>query len=280
VSTGRWQEILPGVIATFSGSVDDGQRLVAASLYGGPAAQITGACALRERGLRYLPRDDVVRLLVPRNARTRSTGFVVVHRTLCLDPRPMYEGCVVFTSVARAIAEAAARCRDLRAVRAMVAEAVQSRVCLVENLVEELGRMPRNGSALLRRAVEEVTAGVRSVVEAELRAGTLHSTVLPAVLWNPSLVGPDSRNLPSPDGWIDEVGVAIEVDSREYHLSPEQWQRTMARHALLTSYGAAVLHFPPSQIRKDVGTVVRVIERTYLERRKAGIRPAIRVVTP
>ena len=140
--------------------------------------------------------------------------------------------------------------------------------------------MRRNGSALMRCAVDEVAAGVRSVVEAELRTGTLRSTVLPAMLWNPSLIGPDGRNLPSPDAWIDEVAVAVEVDSREYHLAPEHWERTLARHALLTSYGAAVLHFPPSRIRRDVDKVVRVIERTYLDRRKAGIHTTIRATAP
>jgi hypothetical protein len=280
LSTERWREIVPGVVATFTGRLSPRQRLVAAGLYAGENAQITGTAALRERGLKYLPDDDAVHVLVPHGVHKRSTGFVVVRTTVRMDPRPMYVGLVAVTSAARAIADAAAQCRDIRTVRAMVGESVQSQLCLTEDLVEELARMRRNGSALLRRAVDEVVAGVRSVVEAELRAGTLRSKVLPTVLWNPSLTTPDGRNLPTPDGWIDEVGIAIEADSREYHLSPEHWERTLARHALLTSLGAAVLHFPPSRIRRDVDAVVRVIERTYLDRRAAGIRPSIRATQP
>jgi hypothetical protein len=123
--------------------------------------------------------------------------------------------------------------------------------------------------------------GARSVVEAELREGVIASPALqgPRGTW-PSPHRTDARSLPSPDGWIPDVGVAIEVDSREYHISPEQWERTLARHALLTSYGAAVLHFPPSRIRRDMAGVVRVIERTCLERRTTGVTTMITAKPP
>lgn len=275
VSTGRWRALLPGVVATFSGPVDERRRVIAAWLYAGPSVQITGPGALRIRGLRYVPADPMVRVLVPRGTHRRSTGFVVVRQAMSLDPWPMWEDGVPICGVARAIADTAADCTRLRDVRAVVAEAVQSRLCLPDDLVAQLAQVRRNGSALLRRAVDEVVDGVRSVVEAELRDGVGASTVLPKVLWNPTLIAPDGRLLPSPDGWLPDVGVALEVDSREYHLSPEQWERTLARHAVLTSYGAAVLHFPPSRIRRDLAGVVRVIERTYLERRDAGVCPMI-----
>jgi hypothetical protein len=40
-----------------------------------------------------------------------------------------------------------------------------------------------------------------------------------------------------------------EVDSREWHLSPRDWERTLARHARMGSHGIIVLHFTPGQIR-------------------------------
>jgi hypothetical protein len=268
--------VLPGVVATFNGQVDERGRVIAAWLYAGQRAQITGPTALRARGLRYVPPDGRVHVLIPHGVRKRSVGFVVVRQAVRLEPWPMYEDGVPVCGVARAIADTAAICcSSLRQVRAMVAEAVQSRLCAPEDLVDILDRTRRNGSALLRRAVDEVVDGVRSVVEAELRAGVLTSPILAGTLWNPTLIAPDGRQLPTPDGWIPDVGVALEVDSREYHISPEQWERTLARHALLTSYGAAVLHFPPSRIRQNLAGVLRVIERTCLERREAGVTTAI-----
>jgi hypothetical protein len=54
-----------------------------------------------------------------------------------------------------------------------------------------------------------------------------------------------------PDVWWPDYGVAAEVDSREWHLSPEDWAKTMARHDRMTAAGILVLHFPPSGLRKD-----------------------------
>ena len=93
-------------------------------------------------------------------------------------------------------------------------------------------------------------------------------------------MGPDGQRLPTPDGWIPETGVAVEVDSREFHITPREWERTMDRHAELTSYGAAVLHFPPSKIRRDMAGVRRLVERTHLERRAEGVGSSIRLAAP
>jgi very-short-patch-repair endonuclease len=51
------------------------------------------------------------------------------------------------------------------------------------------------------------------------------------------------------DGWWPEAGVAAEVDSREYHYSAEDWQRTMRRHDRLVAHGVLLLHFTLRQIR-------------------------------
>ena len=39
------------------------------------------------------------------------------------------------------------------------------------------------------------------------------------------------------------AGVAAEVDSREWHLSPEHWDRTRRRHTLMAAAGIHPLHF-------------------------------------
>ncbi|WP_194899538.1 DUF559 domain-containing protein [Catenulispora pinisilvae] len=45
--------------------------------------------------------------------------------------------------------------------------------------------------------------------------------------------------------------VIAEVDSRDYHLSPEDWKQTQERHAMLITLGFAVLHFAPTRIKAD-----------------------------
>jgi len=62
-----------------------------------------------------------------------------------------------------------------------------------------------------------------------------------------------------PDGWWPRAGVAAEVDSREWHLGPAEWERTVARHTLMSAAGIISLHFLPSQIRREPATVVKRI---------------------
>jgi hypothetical protein len=61
------------------------------------------------------------------------------------------------------------------------------------------------------------------------------------------------------DAWWPQAGVAAEVDSREWHLSPDGWEQTMLRHARMTAAGVLVLHFSPRQVRTVPGEVIAAI---------------------
>ncbi len=74
-------------------------------------------------------------------------------------------------------------------------------------------------------------------------------------MYNPDLYV-DSEFLARPDLWWRDAGVAGEVDSREWHISPESWARTVARHAKMSAHGIIVLHFTPSRIRTDGRRVI------------------------
>ncbi|HEX6339245.1 MAG TPA: hypothetical protein VFZ85_19985 [Jiangellaceae bacterium] len=79
---GRWQIVLPGVYATFTGPLGDIHRLRAAVLYAGPGALITGAMACRMCGLDYGPDPDgIVDVLVGPRRQRPDVDFVRLHRT-------------------------------------------------------------------------------------------------------------------------------------------------------------------------------------------------------
>ena len=105
--------------------------------------------------------------------------------------------------------------------------------------------------------VAEVAAGIRSVTEAEFR-DLLQRSALPMPMFNARLYSGDVL-LAIADAWWADVGVAAEVDSREWHLSPEEWQKTMRRHARLTAEGILVLHFSPKQIRAQPAEVIATL---------------------
>ncbi len=58
LGTGRWREVLPGVYASFGGYLSHRQRWIAACLYAGAGAALTGRVALRLHGVRALPGES------------------------------------------------------------------------------------------------------------------------------------------------------------------------------------------------------------------------------
>src|SRR5258707_3480422 len=67
---GRWQEILPGVYLTVTGTPTPDQRDAAAMLYAGRGGTLTGAAALRRHGMRA--QSDLVDRLILVNLRRPS----------------------------------------------------------------------------------------------------------------------------------------------------------------------------------------------------------------
>ena len=162
----------------------------------------------------------------------------------------------------RAVADAARSLRTARAVRALIAQAVQQHRCTIEMLRLELDEGPAQGSAFLRAALEEVRAGIRSVPEGDLR-GLLRRERLPMPMFNARLYVGKSL-IAVADAWWPEAGVAAEVDSREYHYSAEDWQRTMSRHDRLVARGVLVLHFTPARIRAEPRAVAAEIRSALI----------------
>jgi len=71
--------------------------------------------------------------------------------------------------------------------------------------------------------------------------------------------------------------LAVEVDSRQWHFSPDDWEQTMRRHDRLTALGILVLHFTPVQIRYEPEHVLAMI-RTALASRQ-GQQPQLGIRT-
>jgi very-short-patch-repair endonuclease len=157
----------------------------------------------------------------------------------------------------------------------VVADAVQQRLCRLEWLAEELAGVPRRHSGALRLAVSAVALGIRSVGEGDLR-DLLIRAGLPAPLFNASLFAGQTL-IAVADAWWHEARLAVEVDSREWHLSPDDWERTLSRHATMTGFGITVLHFTPRQIRQEPAKVAGDIRAALSIGRAAG-GPAIRAV--
>jgi hypothetical protein len=184
-------------------------------------------------------------------------------------------GQIRFTGTVRAVADTARALTALRDVRGVVSEAVQRGLCTIAALNIELSEGPKNGSALLRTALTEVSDGIRSVAEGDLRV-LLKRAHIPMPTFNAYLFDGDTL-LAIVDSWWPDAGVAAEVDSREYHFSADDWQRTMLRHDQLVARGILVLHFTPKRIREDPQGIVSEL-RSALEAGRGRPPLAIRAV--
>jgi hypothetical protein len=271
---GPWQTLLPGVYLGVSGGTNLIQKEMAALLYAGPGSAITGPAALLHHSIRGAANLETIDVLVAVGRQRRSAGFVRLHRTTRLPERTVSCGPLRFALVPRAVADTARQLTSLRDVRAVVADAVQLGRCTVGQLAVELTNGPTQGSAMFRSVLAEVADGIRSTAEGDLR-DLIMAAALPTPLFNPSLYE-GKAFIAKPDGWWPDAGVAVEADSREWHLSPADWEYTMARHARMAAAGIIVLHFPPRQLRREPAKVAQTI-RLALERGR--MRPTLPIHT-
>lgn len=231
----------------------------------GPTAALSGWDAVRIVGLGSPTPPSREVLVLCRDGEHRLLGDVRIRPT----PRPFSSwtlpaehpdlAFVPIVHTARAVADTALQYRRLAPVRALVTSAVQNGRCEVEDLIAELEAGPRKHSALLRRAVADLRDGARSIAEAEA-IEILRRAAVPAFDANVSIVT---------TGWVEfavvdvlwrELRAVLEIDSRAFHFSEEDWTATRERHNRLTPYGLAVTHYSPAEVRAGKQAWARRVE--------------------
>ena len=224
---GPWQPLVPGIYLAATGAPTRKQREMAAFLYAGDVIGLTGPAALAYHAIPCHP-EGHVDVLVRVGCLRQDAGFVRLHRTSVVPERLFQDGPVRVVLPARAIADTARQLTDLSAVRAVVAAGVQRGKVTVAELAE-------------------VADGIRSSAEGDMRL-LIKRERLPEPMYNARLfIG--TELIAIADAWWQEACLAAEVDSRQWHLSPGDWEQTLARHDRMTAHGIMVLHFPPRRIK-------------------------------
>jgi hypothetical protein len=270
---GRWQRILPGVYVVNTGAVSVDQRAMAALLYAGPKSLLTGAAAVRRHRLQCAGLNQVD-VLVPEDVRVRSAGYVRIVRTGRMPTKCYRTQRIRFVLLPRAVADATRPMTSLGDVRAVVAEAIQKGRCDLASLVAELNDGPVAGSRFYRVALRECIAGSRSAAEGALMT-LIGRSDLPEPMYNAELYTFDGAFLGIADVWWQRAAVVAEVDSRRYHLSPADYERTVMRHNRMAAHGINVLHFLPDTVKNDPSAVIRNLRGAI---RSGGARPAALIV--
>lgn len=271
---GPWQVLLPGVYFVGTGTPSRGQRETAAVLYAGRGSVLTGLSALACHRIRA-PLTDVIDVLVPLGCQRRDAAFVRLHRTSRMPDQVHRFGGLRYALAARAVGDTVRGMDSLREVRGVVADAVQRKRCELAELVVELNAGPVRGAALFRAALGEVVGGSRSAAEAELRALIIRAG-LELPLFNASVYDGE-QFIATPDAWYPELGIAIEVDSREWHLGPEDHKKTLKRGNRMEKYLINVLRFTPNDIRYEPDRVIAEI-RDAIERARGRAPLRLRTI--
>jgi hypothetical protein len=275
---GPWQRLAPGVVLLTTGHPTGGQLVAAALLHGGRDAVLTGLEACRRHGVRRGPAaEPPVHVLVPHTRQVRSAASIQVERSRRMPQLVVRDG-VPLAPVPRAVVDAARRLRSARDITELLADPVQRGLCTVAQLSAELAECGRRGSAVPRRVVREVSAGIRSAAEADARRLWRRSG-LPEPWWNAPVHDLGGRLLGIADAWFDEVALAWEINSREWHLNPGDYEREQQRTARFIATGVPVLPTPPSRLRTDARAVLAELRSAYghaASRRRPAVRAARR----
>ncbi|MFI1728778.1 hypothetical protein ACH40E_05960 [Streptomyces acidicola] len=252
---GRWQWVLPQVVALHNGPVPPQQRFRAAVLYAsgagrGPGPVITGAAALALQRVRAAPREwevDGIDVLVPQSCGKKSHAWVRLRRTRRM-PQPLrMAGALPVAPRVRAVVDAV-RADGLARWAAALHELVQAHRVRPEDLAAELRAERLLGVDGMRALLEDLGVGVRSPAESLARRVFEAAPGVPQPLWNVR-IHLDGVWLADPDAYWPRHGVIFEVDSVQEHHEQAKWERTMARHNRIAATGLKVLHASPRQLR-------------------------------
>jgi hypothetical protein len=272
---GHWQKILPGVYSTRTGAVTQEQRQMAALLYAGPGAVLTGAWAVRRYHLECAGLNEAD-LLVPAKSRVQSYGWVRIQHTARMPSGTSSTKGIMFAPLARAVADAARRMTRPEDVRALVCAAVQKANVPLKDLISELKAGPAAGSGLLRAAIAELVEGIRSEAERDLKV-RIDRCDLDKPMYNARLYLADGMFLCIADLWWPRAGVAGEVDSRQYHMSAKDHEYTVDRHNKMEAAGIHVLHFLPKDIKPKWNDISRNLRNAIAEGKRRQPLPIIAV---
>jgi hypothetical protein len=258
----RWCVVLPNVLSTAGPHLTSRQKLICALLHAGEGGMIGSLTAACWHGVTCAA-DPHVHVTSPASRHPRSTGFVVVHRTTRPDPQPWQRGVLTVVSRGRAVVDAARDAGTHDGALAIVCEAVERRLVTTQILRHEVECGPRTGSAVVRSAVEQAEAGAWSVPEAGLLHLIARCRDLPPAWANPVLEAGDGIRLPTPDAWFDDVALAVQVHSRRWHSTPDQWDATVMTDGILTEHGIVVVGVTPRAVRDQPLTVLNRLKRAY-----------------
>ena len=248
---GPWTLLAPATFLLSKAEPTRRQLEIAALVYAGEDAVITGLDGARHHGIRSGALPDTVHVLIHWTRSVLSTTSITVERTRRL-PKPVIRDGLPVAPLVRCLTDRVRRMKDLTAIAALLAEPLRRGMVRASSLRDELDHGSRKGTAAPRRVLPAIEDGVWSAAEFETREFWNSWEDLPEIEWNVALYDENGAFLAIVDGLVREVGFVLQIDSVEFHFAtPQQVQQTLNYQRLLRAAGLQVLSVRPAQRRDD-----------------------------
>lgn len=256
LSTGRWQRVHYGVLATFSGEAPRAARLWAALLACGPDAVLSHQTAAELAGL-ATGVDDRIHVTVPHHRRVSAHRGVVVHRTRDVSAVRHPALAPPRTRVEHTVLDLAAGGPDLETALGWLARAVGARLTTAARLrTAVLDRPKLRRRRHLLAALDDIAAGCHSVLELRYLRQVERAHRLPT--------GTRQHHRAR---WYDDVaylayGVCVELDGRAAHPVAAAFRDRRRDNAaaltgvLVLRYGYADVTTDPCAVAAEVATLL------------------------
>jgi Transcriptional regulator, AbiEi antitoxin len=223
VSSGRWQQLHPGVYATFTGGPGRSASLWAAVLAAGPGAMLSHETAAELQRLSDKP-VQAIHVTVPRQRRVRVADGVTIHRSGRAADAVQRGSNPLRTKVEETVLDLTQAAANFDDVCGWVTRAFARDLTDEGRLRAAMRQRTRlRWRADLHELIAAAASGDHSVLEYRYERDVERAHGLPEPVRQAPFTGPDGRS-GRRDRLYQEYGVVVELDGRLGHGPEDQWR--------------------------------------------------------
>ena len=263
VSSGRWQQIYPGVYATFDGEPTRRTYLWAAVLRAGPGAALSHETAAELHGLTD-KQAELIHLTVPVVRRVMAVDGVCLHRSGRAVDAIQGGSSPPRTKVEETVLDLAQIARSFDDVCGWVTRAIARELTDERSLHKAMSERPRlRWRADLHELIAAAAGGDHSVLEFRYHRDVEKAHGLPESARQVPFKGPNGRR-GRRDRLYEPYRVVVELDGRLAHPAEQQWQ-DKSRDNAAAADGLQSLRYGWTQVTQQpcasAAEVARVLRR-------------------
>ncbi len=263
VRSGRWQQLHPGVYATFSGIPGRGAWLWAALLAAGPGAVLSYHTAAELNGFADKPTSPI-HVTVPAQRHVVAVSGVCLHRSGRVTEAVQANTYPPRTRVEETVLDLTQTAKTFDDVCGWVTRAIARELTDETRLNAAMSaRLRLRWRADLQELIVAAAGGDHSVLEFRYHRDVERAHGLPESVRQVPFVTPGGRR-GRRDRVYDEYGVVVELDGRLAHPAENHWQDKTRDNAAAADgkqslrYGWSQVKWQPCETAAEVARVLRL----------------------